>query len=63
MPDVIPYRDAAAALNMTKGSVRVAVYRLKQRYGELVRQEITQTIATAEQVDEEMNALNAALIG
>jgi len=58
-----PYCDAAAALNMTEGAVRVAVHRLRRRYGELVRREIAQTVATAEQVDEEMNALYAALAG
>ena len=57
------YRDAAAALNMTEGAVKVAVHRLRRRYGELVRQEIAQTVATAEQIDEEMNALYAALAG
>jgi len=58
-----PYRDAAAALNMTEGAVKVAVHRLRRRYGELVRREIAQTVATAEQIDEEMNALYAALAG
>ncbi len=57
-----PYH-AAAALNMTEGAVRVAVHRLRRRYGELVRQEIAQTVSTAEQIDEEMNALYAALAG
>ncbi len=56
-----PYRDAAAALNMTEGAVKVAVHRLRRRYGELVRREIAQTVATAEQVEEEMNALYDAL--
>ncbi len=55
------YRDAAAALNMTEGAVKVAVHRLRRRYGELVRHEIAQTVATAEQVEEEMNALYDAL--
>lgn len=58
-----PYRDTAAVLNMTEGAVKVAVHRLRRRYGELVRQEIAQTVATAEQIDEEMNALYAALAG
>ena len=59
--EAAPYRDAAAALNMTEGAVKVAVHRLRRRYGELVRREIAQTVATTEQVDEEMNALYAAL--
>jgi RNA polymerase sigma-70 factor (ECF subfamily) len=48
---------------MTEGAVKVAVHRLRRRYGELVRREIAQTVATAEQIDEEMNALYAALAG
>ena len=61
--EAAPYREAAAALNMTEGAVKVAVHRLRRRYGELVRREIAQTVATAEQVEEEMNALYAALAG
>ena len=59
--DSIPYRDAADRLNMTEGAVRVAVHRLKQRYRELVRQEIAQTVTSPDQVDEEINELFAAL--
>ena len=58
-----PYRDAAGALNMTEGAVKVAVHRLRRRYGQLVREEIAQTVATAEQVDDELNALYHALAG
>jgi RNA polymerase sigma-70 factor (ECF subfamily) len=61
--DAAPYRAAAAALSMTEGAVKVAVHRLRRRYGELVREEVAQTVATAEQVDEEIDALYAALAG
>ncbi len=59
--DSIPYCSVAAKLDMTEGAVRVAVHRLRQRYHELVRQEIAQTVATPEQIDEEINELYAAL--
>jgi len=59
--DSIPYRDAAAKLDMTEGAVRVAVHRLRQRYGELVREEIAQTVTTPEQIEEEICELYAAL--
>ena len=59
--DSISYRDAAAKLDMTEGAVRVAVHRLRQRYGELVRQEIAQTVTSPDQVDEEIHELFAAL--
>jgi RNA polymerase sigma-70 factor (ECF subfamily) len=59
--DSIPYRDAADRLHTTEGAVRVAVHRLRQRYRELVRQEIAQTVTSPDQVDEEINELFAAL--
>jgi RNA polymerase sigma-70 factor (ECF subfamily) len=41
--------------------VRVAVHRLRQRYGELLRSEIAQTVSSAEEVDEEMRYLMSVL--
>jgi RNA polymerase sigma factor (sigma-70 family) len=57
----IPYAQAAAALTLTEGAVRVAVHRLRQRYRELLRQEIAQTLSDPAQIDEEMQALFSAL--
>lgn len=59
----IPYAQAATQLKMTEGAVRVAVHRLRQRYRELLREEIAQTLATPAQADEEMRALFVALGG
>ena len=36
----------ARSLNMTEGALKVAVHRLRQRYGESVRAEIAQTVAS-----------------
>ena len=55
------YRDTAAELGMTEGAVRVAVHRLRRRYRDLVRDEIAQTVAGPEDVDEELRHLFAAL--
>jgi RNA polymerase sigma-70 factor (ECF subfamily) len=57
----IPYARAATELKMSEGAVRVAVHRLRRRYRELLREEITQTLANPAQADEEMNALFSAL--
>ena len=57
----IPYAQAAAALKLTEGAVRVAVHRLRRRYREVLREEITQTLANPAQADEEMQALFSAL--
>ena len=59
--DVIPYQDMATELEMTEGSVRVAVHRLRRQYRRLLREEIAQTIADEHQIDEEMGYLFAAL--
>ena len=61
--DSIPYREVAAGLKMTEGAVKVAVHRLRHRYRELLRDEIAQTVATEEQIDEEIRDLFAALAG
>ena len=59
----IPYAQAATALEMTEGAVRVAVHRLRRRYRELLREEITETLANPAQADEEIQALFSALAG
>ena len=55
------YADWAASLNMNEGAVRVAVHRMRRRFGELLRSEIAHTVATPEEVDEEIRHLFAAL--
>jgi RNA polymerase sigma-70 factor (ECF subfamily) len=52
--------DAAQALGLSAGAVRVAVHRLRRRYRQLLRDEIAQTLADPAQVDEEMQALFGA---
>lgn len=57
----VPYRSVAAELGMTEGSVRVAVHRLRRRYRKLLRDEILQTVASKDQIDEEIDNLFSAL--
>jgi RNA polymerase sigma-70 factor (ECF subfamily) len=52
-----PYADTAAASGMTEGAVRVAVHRLRRRYRELLEDEIAQTVASPEQVQDEIRHL------
>lgn len=59
--DVIPYGKTAKKLRITEGSVRVAVHRLRRRYRRLLRDEIAQTVAAEDQIDEELGHLFAAL--
>jgi RNA polymerase sigma-70 factor (ECF subfamily) len=51
------YADIAPALNMSEGAVKVAVHRLRRRYGELVRAEIEHTVASPDETDEELQYL------
>lgn len=57
----VPYHDVAAELGMAKGTVRVAVHRLRRRYKELLRDEIAQTVTSEEEIDEEIRHLFTAL--
>jgi RNA polymerase sigma-70 factor (ECF subfamily) len=49
--------EIAVALHKSEGAIKVAVHRLRQRYGELVRAEIAQTVTTPEEADEELRYL------
>jgi DNA-directed RNA polymerase specialized sigma24 family protein len=55
------YGETAASLNMTAGAIKVAIHRLRQRFGELVREEIARTVAAPAQVDDELRYLVALL--
>jgi RNA polymerase sigma-70 factor (ECF subfamily) len=59
----VSYGQVAVSLNMTEGAFKVAIHRLRQRYGELVRAEIAQTVATPEEADEELRYLFTVLRG
>jgi len=48
-------------MQMSEGAVKVAVHRLRQRYRELLREEIAQTVANEEEIDDEIRYLFAAL--
>lgn len=56
-----PYRRLAAELGMTEGAVKVAVHRLRQRYRELLLEEIGRTVEDPADVDEEIDRLFTAL--
>jgi RNA polymerase sigma-70 factor (ECF subfamily) len=55
------YADVAADLGVTEGAVKVAVHRLRRRYGELLRAEVARTLERPADVKEEIQALFAAL--
>ena len=55
------YRQLAGQLDISEGAVKVAVHRLRHRFREVVREEISQTVATPAEVEEELRCLMAAL--
>ncbi|MCD6050015.1 MAG: hypothetical protein K0Q55_1418 [Verrucomicrobia bacterium] len=57
----VPYTELATQLGMTEGNVKVTVHRLRQRYRELLRAEIAETVASPADVEEELRQLFAAL--
>jgi len=60
-PETESYRQIAGELAMSEGAVKVAVHRLRRRYRELLEDEIAQTVAGPEEVEEERRALLAAV--
>jgi RNA polymerase sigma-70 factor (ECF subfamily) len=53
----LPYRQVAASLGMSEGAVKVAVHRLRKRFGEYLRLEITETVVDPSDVDDEVRHL------
>lgn len=50
-------------LGMSEGAVKVAVHRLRQRYREVIREEVSATTATPGDTEDELRELFAALSG
>jgi DNA-directed RNA polymerase specialized sigma24 family protein len=51
------YAVAAQRLKMNEGAVRMAVHRMRQRYGELFREEVAHTVADPNEIEDEMQHL------
>ena len=60
---LIPYAERASQAGLTEGSVRVVVSKIRGRYGELIKQEVAQTMVnpTEAEIKEELRHLLAAL--
>jgi RNA polymerase sigma-70 factor (ECF subfamily) len=55
------YAEVGQRLGLGESNVKVTVHRLRQRYRELLREEIGKTVASPEAVNEEIKALFSAL--
>jgi RNA polymerase sigma-70 factor (ECF subfamily) len=56
-----PYTDAGARLGLSTDAVKKAVERLRRRYGELLRNEIAQTVAGPGDIEDEIRHLRQVL--
>jgi len=59
--DRISYKELAAELGSTEGAARVAVHRLRRRFGEILLEEIAGTVRDENEVDGELQFLMGAL--
>jgi RNA polymerase sigma factor (sigma-70 family) len=55
------YRVVAEPLGLTEGATKVAVHRLRQRFGAILRLEIAETVLSPAEVDDEVRELIRAL--
>lgn len=55
--ETLSQAETARSLGMTEGAVKVAIHRLRQRFRELVKTEISQTVVNGEEVHEELKYL------
>jgi RNA polymerase sigma-70 factor (ECF subfamily) len=59
----IDYAAIAKQLGVNEGAARVAVHRLRKRFREIYREEISQTLADGTDLEAETRHLSAALAG
>jgi RNA polymerase sigma-70 factor (ECF subfamily) len=62
-PDSAPYPELAERFGMTLANVKITAHRLRQRYRELLRQEIAHTVALPSQIDDEIRHLMQVVSG
>jgi RNA polymerase sigma-70 factor (ECF subfamily) len=59
--DGLPYAEVSAQIGLSVGSIKVAVHRLRRRCGDLLREQIAQTVAEPGEIEQELRELFAAL--
>lgn len=61
--EIAPYRDLAAKLNASEASLRLQVFRMRQRFAQLLREEVALTVETPAEIEEELAWLGRVLRG
>jgi RNA polymerase sigma-70 factor (ECF subfamily) len=59
----LPYRRVAETLEVSEAAVKVAIHRLRRRFGALLRDEVAQTVQDDSRTDEELRHVLNALGG
>jgi RNA polymerase sigma-70 factor (ECF subfamily) len=60
--ETISQAEVSRQLGMNEGTVKVAIHRLRRRFREVIKREISQTIMDQSKVEEEMQCLLQALL-
>ena len=60
-PDGLTRAEAAEQLGMTRAAAKVAIHRLRQKFGEAIRSEVAATVDTEEEIRDELRYLIEAL--
>lgn len=61
--EALAYEPIAQRLGMSLGAVKTAVHRMRRRFQEVIRSEVAQTIATPNEVEEELQYLCGVITG
>jgi RNA polymerase sigma-70 factor (ECF subfamily) len=59
--DAGSYAEAAAKTDLSEAAVTSAIYRMRRRYAEILREEVSQTVASPDEVEEEIRYLISVL--
>jgi RNA polymerase sigma-70 factor (ECF subfamily) len=58
--DLLPYAELMERLDLKPSALKMAVHRLRKRFGELLREEIAQTVASPDEIEGEIRQLISA---
>ena len=58
----LTYAAIGAELGMSEGAVKVAAHRMRRRYRDLLREEIAQTVASSDEIGDEIRYLCRAIV-
>ena len=59
--DATPYNDLARQFNASEAAVLLQVFRLRRRFGKMLRDEVAQTVESPAELEEELAWLSKVL--